>query len=328
MSMEHSPPPLVGSIVDTIGNTPMVELSRIVRKRGLRGRLLAKLEQFSPGACKKDRVALEMVRDAKASGALRDGQTVVELTSGNTGTGLALVCRALGHPFIAVMSRGNTVERAVMMRALGAEVVLVDQMPGASSGHVSGEDLALVEKRTKELVEELSAFRADQFRLPSSALAHERHTGPEIWKQTGGKVDAFVDFVGTGGSFAGISRYLKRQNPNLRAYVLEPAGAAVLAGQPAYRPGHQVQGGGYSMSDLPLMDRALVADYLQVTDEQAIETTRALAAEEGIFGGFSSGANCSAAIELLKTREAGSTIVFLVCDSGLKYMSTDLYTKG
>jgi cysteine synthase A len=303
----------------------MVELRRIVAARGVRGRLLAKLEHLNPGFSKKDRIALEMVREARARGRLREGQPVVELTSGNTGTGLAIVCRALGHPFIAVMSRGNTVERARMMRALGAEVVLVDQAPGSPPNQVSGSDLALVEERAKQLTRERGAFRANQFELEGNPLAHERHTAPEMWEQSGGTIDAFVDFAGTGGSFAGIARFLRGRNPRLRAYLIEPAGAAVLAGRPATNPSHRVQGGGYAMGRLPLLDRTLVTRFLTVTDEEAMDGARALAAEEGIFAGFSSGAHLSAALTLLAGPEAGATIAFLVCDSGLKYLSTDLY---
>jgi cysteine synthase A len=312
MSDQIPPPPLADSVIETIGNTPLVELRRIVNKRQLRGRLLAKLEYLNPGFSKKDRIALEMIRQAKRDGLLGEAQTVVELTSGNTGTGLAIVCRALGHPFVAVMSRGNTIERAFMMRALGAEVVLVEQAPGSPPGQVSGDDLARVEKRAREIVKERRAFR----------------TGPEIWRQADGKVDAFVDFAGTAGSFTGIARYLKSRNPGLRAYLLEPAGAAALAGKPVTHSNHKIQGGGYSMAELPLLQRDLVSEYLQVTDEQAIDAARLLAAEEGIFAGFSAGANCAAAMHLLETRLPGATIVFLVCDSGLKYMSTDLYPKA
>ena len=161
--MRMRPPPLAGSVLDVIGNTPLVELRAAIAARGLRGRILAKLESLNPGASKKDRVALEIVREARADGSLRAGQTVVELTSGNTGTGLAIVCRALGHPFVAVISRGNSVERVRQMTALGAEVVLVDQAPGSIPGQVSGADLALVEARTVEIVAERAAFRADQF---------------------------------------------------------------------------------------------------------------------------------------------------------------------
>jgi cysteine synthase len=233
----------------------------------------------------------------------------------------------LGHPFVAVMSRGNTIERAFMMRALGAEVVLVEQAPGSPPGQVSGKDLALVEQRAREIVKERDAFRADQFSLAANVQAHERYTGPEIWRQADGKVDAFVDFAGTAGSFTGIARFLKSRNPGLRAYLLEPAGAAALAGKPVTQSNHKIQGGGYSMAELPLLQRDLVSEYLQVSDEQAIDAARLLAAEEGIFAGFSAGANCAAAMGLLETRLPGATIVFLVCDSGLKYMSTDLYPK-
>ena len=318
-------PSLSPSIIDAIGNTPLVELKRAVRILGLQGRLLAKLEYFSPGFSKKDRVALEMVREARRDGSLRPGQTVVELTSGNTGTGLAIVCRSLGHPLVAVMSRGNTPERARMMRALGAEVVLVDQAPGSPPNQVSGEDLALVEQKTGRVVRERQAFRANQFELAANALAHERFTGPELWKQSGGCVDVFLDFVGSGGCFSGVTRYLRGRNPEIRAYIVEPAGAAVLAGKPVQRSNHQLQGGGYSLPDLTLVDRSLVSGYLQVTDDEAIAAARLLAAEEGIFGGFSSGANLAGAIQLLRKGEQGATIAFLVCDSGLKYLSTPLY---
>ena len=318
-------PPLGASIVDAIGATPLIELHRLKERLGYDGRLLAKLEYLNPGFSKKDRIALEMIREAKASGALPDGGTVVELTSGNTGTGLALVCGALGHPFVAVMSRGNTRERARMMRALGARVELVDQAPGSRPGQVSGEDLALVELRARELTDELGAFRANQFELGWAPLAHERWTGPEIWQQSEGSVTAFVDFVGTAGSFVGIARALRARDPSIACYVVEPGSAAPLAGREVTDPNHPIQGGGYSMSELPLLERELVTGYLRVSDEQAIEATRTLAREEGIFAGASTGANLAAALEVLERHRPGATVVFLACDSGLKYLSTDLY---
>ncbi len=317
-------PKLAMSIIDTIGNTPMVELHRIVQSLSLGGRLLAKCEYMSPGFSKKDRIALEMVREAIRTGDLKPGQTVVELTSGNTGTGLALVCQALGHPFVAVISKGNTMERARMMKALGAEVVLVDQAPQSPPNQVSGEDLTLVEQRTRQIVIERDAFRADQFHLVGNALAHERGTGREIWEQSDGRVNVFVDFAGTGGSFAGVMRYLRRQNPNIQGYLIEPATAPALAGRPVTQESHKIQGGGYSMDTLPLLDTNLVSGYLQVTDEEAIDCARMLAREEGIFGGFSAGANLAGALQVLR-RGKGDTVVLLVCDSGLKYLSTDLY---
>lgn len=320
-----APPPLARSILETIGNTPMVELSRLVNKRSLAGRLLVKLEYFNPGHSKKDRIALEMIRDAKADGRLKPRQSVVELTSGNTGTGLAIVCRSLGHPFIAVMSRGNTIERARMMQALGAEVVLVDQAPHSIPHQVSGDDLALVEQAARKLVVERNAFRADQFQLASNALAHERHTGPEIWEQSQGNVDVFVDFAGSAGSFAGTTRALKQRNPALRAYLLEPATAPAISGHAVTNPSHRIQGGGYNLPSPAQLDRALVDEFLTITDDEAIAAARALAEEEGIFAGYSTGANCAAAMSLLAGKEKGKTIAFLACDSGLKYISTDLF---
>lgn len=324
--MDRFTPPLASSILEVIGHTPMVELHRIVQYRKLRGRLLAKLEYLNPGLSKKDRIALEIIQREKASGHLRPGQTVVELTSGNTGTGLAIVCQALGHPFVAVMSRGNTIERARMMQALGARVELVDQAPGFTPNQVSGDDLARVEDRTRLLVDELQAFRADQFSLQANVLAHYRHTGPEMWEQSDQTIDVFVDFAGTAGSFTGIARYLREVNPRVRCYLLEPASAPTLAQKPITDPSHPIQGGGYNMANLPLLDRSLVTDYLSVTGAEAIQAARELAQHEGIFGGFSSGAHLAAAIDLLASREAGATIALLVCDSGLKYLSTNLYS--
>jgi cysteine synthase A len=320
-----SEPRLARSILDVIGGTPLLELTRSVSARSLNGRLLIKLELLNPGGSKKDRVAYEIIRAAREDGSLREGQTVVELTSGNTGAGLAIVCRALGHPFIAVISRGNSGERVRQMTALGAEVIVVDQTPNSIPGQVSGADLDLVEAKAAALVEERGAFRADQFVRAASALAHERTTGPEIWRQSGGRVDAFVDIVGTCGSFTGVTRALRKFNPAVRSYLVEPAGAAVLAGLPVTKPRHKLQGAGYARADLPLYDPALVTGFLQVSDDAAIAAARHLAAEEGVCAGFSTGANLAAAWQLLEEKEAGATIAFLACDHGLKYFSTDLF---
>jgi cysteine synthase A len=312
------------SALEAIGHTPLVELSRITR--GLPGRILAKLEYLNPGYSKKDRIALQIIEDAEADGRLRPGQTVVELTSGNTGTGLAIVCGIKDYPFVAVMSKGNSVERARMMAALGAEVVLVDQLPTSVPGQVSGGDLELVEREARRLVKEREAFRADQFRLQGNVRAHYLHTGPEILRQSGGSVRVFCDFVGTGGSFAGCAAAFKENDPSILCYVVEPVGAAVLAGEALVNPNHRIQGGGYAMPDLPFIRREHVDGYLQVSDEEAIRIARRLAREEGLFAGFSSGANVAAALHLLQTTCAGATVAVLLCDSGLKYLSTDLWT--
>ena len=314
------------SAVEAIGNTPLVELARLTK--GMDGRILAKMEYLNPGLSKKDRIARQIIEEAEVEGALRPGQTVVELTSGNTGTGLAIVCAVKGYPFVAVMSRGNSMERARMMSALGAEVVLVDQMPGSKPGQVSGGDLELVEVATQKIVLQRGAFRADQFRLQGNQRAHYLHTAREIIHQTGGLFHAFCDFAGTGGSFAGCAAAFKEHNPSIRCFLVEPEGAAVLAGEQVTNPNHRIQGGGYSMVALPLLRPEHVDGYLKVSEAEAILTARRLAKHEGIFAGFSSGANVAAALQLLKGGCRGSTVVVLLCDSGLKYLSTDLWDSS
>jgi cysteine synthase A len=317
---------LLSSAIEAIGDTPLVELSRLTR--GIDGRILAKMEYLNPGYSKKDRIARQIIEDAEASGELKPGQTVVELTSGNTGTGLAIVCGVKGYPFVAVMSKGNSIERARMMSALGAEVVLVDQQPDSIPGQVSGADLDLVARETKKIVRERRAFRADQFRLQSNFRAHYLNTGPEIIRQSGGGIDVFCDFAGTGGTFAGCAAAFKEHNPQTKCFIVEPQGAAILAGEAVTLPNHRIQGGGYAMADLPMLSRDHIDGYLKVSDAQAIDMARRLAREEGIFAGFSSGANVAAALELLQTSFKGQTAVVLICDSGLKYLSTDLWPSS
>jgi len=221
---------LASSVIEVIGGTPLVSLDRISRAYGVEGSVVAKLDYLNPGFSKKDRAALGVIAAAEATGELKPGQTVVELTSGNMGTGLAIVCAIKGYPFVAVMSRGNSEERARMMRAFGAEVILIDQMPGAEPGQVSGGDLALVEQAAEQVTVERSAFRADQFQRDGNWQAHYATTGPEIWEGTEGKLDGFVDFLGSGGTFFGVSRALKDRNPAIQCFIVEPEGAAVLAG--------------------------------------------------------------------------------------------------
>lgn len=314
---------ILNSVVEAMGETPLVDLARITR--GLDGRILAKLDYLNPGFSKKDRIARQIIQDAEVEGTLQPSQTVVELTSGNTGTGLAIVCGTRGYPFVAVMSRGNSPERARMMAALGAEVMLVDQLPGSERGKVSGGDLELVEQTTERIVRERQAFRADQFKLRGNFRAHYLHTGPEILRQSGGRIDAFCDFVGTGGTFGGCAAAFKEANSKIQCFVVEPEGAAVLAGKPVRDPGHRIQGGGYAMRHLIFVEPSNVDGYLQVSDEAAIHAARRLAKEEGIFAGFSSGANLAAALQLVQGPLQGKTAVIIICDSGLKYLSTELW---
>lgn len=316
---------ILPDVTAAIGSTPLVELPRLTKHYQLQGKILAKLEYLNPGFSKKDRIAKQIIEDAKQSGQLRDGQTVVELTSGNTGTGLAIVCSVSGHPFVAVMSKGNSMERARMMRALGATVVLVDQDATSVEGQVTGRDLELVETEAKRLVTELDAFRADQFVNTANARAHFEGTGPELWSQSGGTITAFCDFVGTGGSFGGCASFL--QPKGVKSYVIEPAGAAILQGQDVTQPNHRIQGGGYVRKDLPCLSPDCVDGFLQVTDEEAIQAARDLAKFEGIYGGFSAGANVAGAVQLLQQKHLGKeeAVAILICDSGLKYLSTDLW---
>src|ERR1700752_2632760 len=192
--------PVLPSVIDAIGGTPLIRLDRLVAARGAEGTILAKLDHLNPGFSKKDRAAKGLIEDAERKGMLAPGQSVVELTSGNMGAGLAIVCAIKGYPFVAVMSKGNSPERARMMRSLGAEVVLVDQIPGSTPGQVSGGDLELVEQAAQRLTRERGAFRADQFHREGAWLAHYHGTGQELWSQSGGAIDAFVDFAGTGGT--------------------------------------------------------------------------------------------------------------------------------
>jgi cysteine synthase A len=322
MKHEHE---ILPSAVEAIGRTPLIELSRFTADLKLRGRILGKCELLNPGLSKKDRIARRIVEDARADGRLKPGQTVVELTSGNTGAGLAIVCAVLGHPFVAVMSRGNSLERATMMRALGAEVALIDQAPGSPPGTVSGADLERVERAAQRLVEERGAFRADQFHNRAGFQAHFLTTGPEIIEQSAGRIDAFCDFVGTGGTFAGCAAAFKARAPAVRCYVVEPAGAQSVAGLPVTRPNHRIQGGGYSMADPPLIDRRHIDGFLSVDDDQAIDAARRLARTEGLLAGYSSGANLAAAAQLLRGPHAGQTVAVVLCDSGMKYLSTNLW---
>jgi cysteine synthase A len=287
--------------------------------------MVAKLESVNPGGSKKDRVALKIVLAARRSGKLKDGQAVVEVTSGNTGAGLALVCQALGHPFYAVMSAGNTKERAQMMRALGGQVVLVEQVAGGVPGKVSGEDMRRVKARAVELVREKNAFFSDQFENEANAAAHEEGTAVELWEQCEGRLDAIVAFVGSGGALGGMARYLLRKNSRLHVYLVEPAEAASLATCCCCDTAHSLQGGGYGKDRLSMMRDVPITRYLRSTDQQATDGARMLAREEGILAGYSTGAQLMATIDLLRGDERGKTVAFLVCDSGMKYFSTNLY---
>ena len=304
------------NVLDLIGQTPLCELSRIHRGPG---RILAKAEFLNPGGSMKDRAALQMIRDAEADGRLAPGQAVVEMTSGNMGAGLAVVCGATGHPFVAVMSRGNSPARRAQMVALGAEVELVDQVDG-STGKVTGPDIEAAVNRARQIVAERNAFYVDQFNNVSGIRAHELMTGPEILEQTQGKLDAFVCVVGTGASLVGVAKVLRAKS-SAKIYAVEPEKSRPLAGRAIESPQHVIQGTGYGI--FPPHCRGFVADdYLAVTDDEAIAWQRDLGRFEGLFVGFSSAANVCAASKLAQSGALGAnpTIVTLLCDTGLKYI--------
>jgi len=292
------------SALNIIGNTPLVRLDRIVKKYNLKGEIYAKVEYYSPGLSKKDRIAKYIIEKAIREGELKKGQTVIEQTSGNTGIGLALVCSILGYPFIAVMSKGNSIERVKMIEAFGGKVELVDKV--SKDKGVSKEDMEKVEKRFKELTEELNAFPVSQFSNKDNAWAHYYSTGEEILCDLK-DVDIFVDFVGTGGSFVGVSKRLKDDH-NCLCYKVIPD---------SYN--HQIQGGGY-FKEIPFEDENLCDGEIVVSSKEALEGKDELTKIEGLYAGISSGANLKAAIKVLKENE-GKKVVILLNDVGLKYLS-------
>ncbi|HWM91432.1 MAG TPA: cysteine synthase family protein [Thermoanaerobaculia bacterium] len=304
------------SALDLIGGTPLVELRRIHPGPG---RIVAKAEHIQPGGSVKDRAALRVIRDARDSGRLGPGQAVVEMTSGNMGSGLAVVCGVLGHPFTAVMPAGNSPERARMLEALGAEVVLVPQVDG-QPGEVTGTDVKAATEVAVDLAARRGAFYVDQFHNPACVAAHEEGTGPEIWQALDGRIDAFVAIVGTGGTFVGTARSLKSRRSGILCAAVEPEGAEVLAGQPLVKPKHLLQGTGYGVLP-PHWDPDLVDVFLAVSDDDAIEWRKKLAVREGLHVGFSAGANVCAAAKLLASGRLppGATVATILCDTGLKY---------
>ena len=314
--------PASSSIVGAIGGTPAIWLDRLTA--GLPGRVLLKLESMNPGGSIKDRAALQCLRDAEQVGRLRPGMAVVELTSGNMGIGLAVASAVMGYRMIAVMSEGNSPERRQLLAAYGAEIELVPQAPGSVPGQVSREDLALVEQRTVTLLAELDAWRPDQFNNPSNPRAHELGTGPELWEQAGGRLGAFVAIVGTGGTFVGVSRALKARDATVRCLAVEPAGAQTLAGLAVTNPSHKLQGAGYALIP-PQWDPTLCDGTIAIGDDKAISVARDLARREGILAGFSTGANVAAALELASASPVGFTVATVACDTGTRYLSTDLF---
>jgi cysteine synthase len=307
---------LLKNSLSLIGNTPLIELTRIYRGAG---RLFGKAEFMQPGGSVKDRAALRIVLDAYESGELVNGQPIIEMTSGNMGAGLAVVANMYGHEFIAVMSAGNSPARARMLAALGATVVLTPQVDGAP-GQVTGPDIAAAVEEAKKIAIEKCGYYVDQFNNPSCIRAHFDGTGPEIWPDLGKSLDVFIAAAGSGGTFIGTSQYLKRQHAKIFCVAVEPEGAEILAGKPLLKPKHNMQGIGYGIQ-LPHWDNELVDAYLSVSSAEAELFKNKLAKEEGLYVGYSAAANVCASIKFLESGVLGkaATAVTILCDTGLKY---------
>ena len=297
-----------------IGATPLLELTHMEEKLGLKARLLAKLEYLNPAGSVKDRVGLAMIDDAEAQGLLKPGATIIEPTSGNTGIGLALVAAARGYRAIIVMPDSMSMERRMLMGAYGAELVLT---PGAQGM------TAAIEK-AKELAASIpGSFIPDQFNNPANAMAHYRTTGPEVWMDTDGEVDVFVAGVGTGGTITGTGRYLKEQKANVRVIAVEPADSPLLSGGKAAPHGLQ----GIGANFIPgVLDTSIYDQIACVTTQEAYEAARMLGKTEGILVGISAGAALHAALEAAMLDEnRGKTIVVLLPDTGDRYLSTPMF---
>ncbi|MBE6960453.1 MAG: cysteine synthase A [Ruminococcaceae bacterium] len=305
---------IVTSMEQLIGNTPMLALENTRKQLGLDGRILAKLEFFNSAGSVKDRVALQMLTAAKAAGQLTKDSVIIEPTSGNTGIGLCAVAAAWGLRCIIVMPDTMSIERQLLMKAYGAEVVLTpgkDGMAGAIT-------------RAKSLAAEIpNSFLPGQFSNPENPRAHYRTTGPEIWADTGGQIDIFVAGAGTGGTVSGVGKFLKEQNPSIRIVAAEPASSPVLSGGTAGTHGIQGIGAGFIPE---ILDLSVIDEVIQVSDEEACSAARMCAKKEGILIGISAGCALHAAVELaLRPENKGKTIVTLFPDSGERYLSTSLY---
>ena len=304
------------SIDQLIGNTPLLELSNIEKNLNLKAKVLVKLEYFNPAGSVKDRIAKAMLDDAEAAGKLNKDSVIIEPTSGNTGVGLASVAAARGYRLIITMPETMSVERRLLMKAYGAELVLTDGAKGMKGAIAKAEEL------TAEIP---NSFIAGQFTNPANPQAHIKTTGPEIWNDTEGKVDVFVAGVGTGGTVTGVGKYLKSQNPDVKVVAVEPASSPVLSKGTA--GAHKIQGIGAGFVP-DTLDTSVYDEVIAVENDDAFETGRLVGHSEGVLVGISSGAAVWAAIELAKRPEnEGKTIVALLADTGERYLSTPLFTE-
>ena len=303
------------STLDLIGNTPLVEVINIEKEQNLEASVLVKLEYFNPGGSVKDRIAKAMIEDAESWGAIKEGSVIIEPTSENTGIGLAAIAAAKGYRIILTMPETMSVERRNILKAYGAELVLTDGTKGMKGAIARAQELA---------AEIPDSFIPGQFENPANPAAHRSATGPEIWRDTDGKIDIFVAGVGTGGTITGVGEYLKEQNPDINIVAVEPEGSPVLTEGKAGK--HKIQGIGAGFVPETL-NTSVYDEVIRVTDEDAFAAARHLARKEGILTGISSGAALHAAVKLARRPEnKGKTIVALLPDSGDRYYSTPLFT--
>lgn len=303
------------NVTELVGHTPLVEISRLGEKHGLKAKVLVKLESFNPAGSVKDRVAKSMVEDAEKRGLLTQGSTIVEPTSGNTGIGLAMMGAARGYRVILTMPDTMSVERRNLLMAYGAEVVLTDGSQGMRGAMSKAEELA------REIP---NSFIPSQFSNLANPAVHERTTGVEIWDDTEGTIDIFVAGIGTGGTITGAGTYLKKRKESIRIVAVEPTGSPVLSkGTPG---SHKIQGIGAGF--IPeILDTSVYDEIITIENDEAFEMGRELAKVEGIFAGISSGAALSAAFRLAKMdAHEGKTIVVVLPDSGDRYLSTPLFS--
>lgn len=302
------------NVLDTIGKTPLIHLNRITE--GLNATIIVKLESRNPGGSVKDRIALSMINQAEKQGLIKQGTTIIEPTSGNTGIGLAMVAAVKGYKLILTMPETMSTERRTLLKAYGAQIILTPGPEGMNGAIKKAEELA---KNTP------NSFVPQQFKNLANPKIHKENTGPEIWEDTDGKVDMLVAGVGTGGTITGVAQYIKPKKPEFKAVAVEPAASPVLSG--GQKGSHKIQGIGAGFVP-DVLKRELVNEVFKVKDEEAMQTARQLATKEGLLVGISSGAATFAALEIAKKPEnKGKLIVVVLPDTGERYLSTPLFQE-
>jgi O-acetylserine dependent cystathionine beta-synthase len=303
----------VDNILDLIGNTPMLRLTHIPRESD--ADIFVKMELLNPGFSVKDRIGIGMIRRAEAAGELKPGSTIIEPTAGNTGVGLALAGVRLGYRVILCVPENFSLEKREVMKALGGELVLTPAADGMKAAIAKAQELA----KTIE-----NSYVPQQFANPYNTEAHYETTGPEIWEQMEGRIDAWLAGAGTGGTFSGVAKYIKERNPKCWCVVVEPQGSILKGGEAGP---HEVEGIGASSFIPPVLDMSLADEVIQIYDDPAFRMVRRLATEEGILGGSSAGANVAATMQVAERLGRGKRVVTLIPDSSERYMSKGIYTK-